>query len=243
MRRPSGNRGRAARVHRRMDQPFPQPSLLEPGLHALLRAECAAEAAALPGVDPADLCQGVWLRWLERLPQQGPPPEPATWLREAVAAEARLAARPRRREVPVGTPDGPRVPAQRRVTSADGAGDTASETEAPLLAAERLREVSAAVALLPGRCPLLLRALLSGGEPTYPQIAHALGISQGAVGPLRSRCLECLRRMLAAKVPPPSPKGRVREVTGVTRADSAGATPSLARARAHTTWGGMRTWA
>ncbi|MEU4968124.1 RNA polymerase sigma factor [Streptomyces smyrnaeus] len=220
-----------------------EPSLADPGLRALLYAECAAEAAARCGVDAEDLRQGVWLRWLERLGEGGgPPAEPAAWLGAAVRAEARAAAGSRR-EVPLATEPAPRVPRQRRVTATDGTGDPASDTEAPLLAAERHRELAAAVSLLPGRCPALLRALLSREEPTYPQIARELGMSQGALGPLRSRCLECLRRMLAAKVPPPGLRGRVREATGVTRADCTDTAPSLSRARAHTIWGGMRTWA
>ncbi|MGI5351176.1 RNA polymerase sigma factor [Streptomyces sp. CA-250714] len=220
-----------------------EPSLMAPGLPELLEAECAAEAAACSGADAEDLRQGVWVRWLERLRAAGPPAEPAAWLAEAVRAEARAVAGARGREVPRGAEPALRVPRQRRVTAVDGTGDPASETEAPLLAAERRRELGAAVARLPGRCPPVLRALLSREEPTYPQIAQELGISQGAVGPLRSRCLECLRRMLAAKVPPPGLRGRVREATGVTRADCTDTAPSLSRARAHTTWGGMRTWA
>ncbi|MGP3974699.1 sigma-70 family RNA polymerase sigma factor [Streptomyces sp. 8N114] len=220
-----------------------EPSLMEPGLWALLDAECAAEATAHAGADAEDLRQGVWLRWLEHLRESGPPAEPAAWLAAAVRAEVRAAAGGRRREVPRGAEPVPRVLRQRRITAADGTGDPASDTEAPLLAAERRRELVAAVGRLSGRCPAVLRALLSREEPTYPQIARELGISQGALGPLRSRCLECLRRMLAAKVPPPGTTGRVREATGVTRADCTDTAPSLSRARAHTTWGGMRTWA
>ncbi|MFI8852821.1 sigma-70 family RNA polymerase sigma factor [Streptomyces sp. 891-h] len=221
----------------------PPSSLMEPGLAALLDAECAAEAAVRPGADADDLRQGVWLRWLERLREAGPPAEPAGWLATAVRAEARVAAGAWGREVPRGAEPAPHPPRQRRITAADGTGDPVSDTEAPLLAAERRRELVAALGGLPGRCPAVLRALLSRKEPTYPQIAHELEISQGALGPLRSRCLECLRRMLAAKVPPPGTQGRVREATGVTRADCTDTAPSLSRARAHTTWGGMRTWA
>ncbi|WP_342776456.1 sigma-70 family RNA polymerase sigma factor [Streptomyces diacarni] len=227
-----------------MTHPSPESDLLQPRLRALLDAECAAEAAALPGAEAADLRQGVWLRWLLRTRGSGPPAEPGIWLREAVSAEARAVRDRLRRELPRDAAPPPhRVPPQRRVTAADGRDDPASEVEAPLLSAESRRELSGAVARLPGRCPALLRALLSGVEPTYAQIARELDISQGAVGPLRSRCLQCLRRMLAAQVPPPGLRGRVREDTSVTRADSTGAAPSHPRARAHTTWGGMRTWA
>ncbi|WP_369204632.1 RNA polymerase sigma factor [Streptomyces sp. PU-14G] len=228
-----------------MTHPSPESALLQPRLRALLDAECAAEAAALPGAEAADLRQGVWLRWLVRTRGSGPPTEPGAWLRDAVSAEARAVRARQRREMPQDDAPPPRrVPPQRRIAAADGGrDDAASEVEAALLSSESRRELGGAVAGLPGRCPAVLRALLSGVEPTYAQIARELGISQGAVGPLRSRCLECLRRMLAAQVPPPGPRGRVREETSVTRADSTGATPSHPRARAHTTWGGMRTWA
>ncbi|NEC53188.1 sigma-70 family RNA polymerase sigma factor, partial [Actinospica acidiphila] len=68
-----------------------------------------------------------------------------------------------------------------------------------LVAAHR-RALRDAVRRLPGRCPGLLTALLSPRDPTYREIARELGISQGCLGPERSRCLGCLRRLLAAEV-------------------------------------------
>ncbi|MDG4866375.1 hypothetical protein P8605_50300, partial [Streptomyces sp. T-3] len=49
-------------------------------LRPLLAAESAAEAVA-PGIDPDDLEQAVWLRLLEHLDAEGPPVDPAGWLR------------------------------------------------------------------------------------------------------------------------------------------------------------------
>ncbi|MGH3312636.1 MAG: sigma-70 family RNA polymerase sigma factor [Streptomyces sp.] len=153
-------------------------------LRRLLAAECAAEAPGA-GTEPEDLQQAVWLRWLEHGRAQGATAPSAGWLRGAVRAEARRARRRARREEPL---------------PADGAGDpaTAFLGETALLAAERRRAVEAAVELLPGRCPALLRALLSGKDLTYPEIARELGMSQGSLGPVRSRCLGCLRTMLTA---------------------------------------------
>ncbi|GAA2102735.1 hypothetical protein GCM10009801_77000 [Streptomyces albiaxialis] len=208
-------------------------TLLDPHLAALLDAECEAEAAACPGTEAEDLRQGVWLRWLRRVREEGPPPAPAAWLGAAVRAEAEAGPSP----LP------PRVPLQRRVTAADGLADAASEAEAAVLVAERRRALAAAVAGLPGRCPRVLRAMLARADLTYPEMSRELGISQGSLGPLRSRCLARLRRMLTTEVAAPGLRGRVREATGVTRAEGPGAKPSLSRARPHTTWGGMRTWA
>jgi DNA-directed RNA polymerase specialized sigma24 family protein len=53
---------------------------------------------------------------------------------------------------------------------------------------------------LPGRCSRLLDALLSPQDLTYREIARELGISQGSLGPERSRCLGCLRRLLTPEV-------------------------------------------
>ncbi|SCK43377.1 sigma-70 family RNA polymerase sigma factor [Streptomyces sp. WMMB 322] len=164
-------------------------------LHRLVAAECAAEAPAA-GEDPEELQQAVWLRWLEAGRPAGtaasggaagtgarPAVQPsARWLRGAVRAEARRARRRVRREIPL--PDG-------------GLADSAG-ADAPVLAAEQRRLLAAAVARLPGPCPEVMRALFSGRDLTYPEIAGELGISQGSLGPVRSRCLGCLRTMLAA---------------------------------------------
>ncbi|NLU75137.1 sigma-70 family RNA polymerase sigma factor [Streptomyces sp. HNM0575] len=152
-------------------------------LRRLLAAECAAEAAAA-GEDPEELQQAVWLRLLEDEPAAPgsalPAPSPGR-LRAAVRAEARRARRRSRREVPL--PEG---------EPAGGAG-----AETTVLAAEQRRLLAAAVARLPGPCPAVMRALFSGRDLTYAEIADELGMSQGSVGPVRSRCLGCLRRMLA----------------------------------------------
>ncbi|RFU88576.1 sigma-70 family RNA polymerase sigma factor [Streptomyces triticagri] len=175
-------------------------SLLPAGLaslHPLLRAEAAAEAAAA-GIDPGDLEQTVWLRLFERAGAGDPVTDAPRWMRAAVRAEARIARRRARREVPYadeGQPAGP----------AGGHGP-----ERLALAAEQGRVIRAAVRRLPGRCPRLLGALLSPQDLTYREIAGQLGMSQGSLGPERSRCLGCLRRMLAAEVAPHGPWGTVR---------------------------------
>ncbi|MGW0416079.1 RNA polymerase sigma factor, partial [Streptomyces collinus] len=68
------------------------------------------------------------------------------------------------------------------------------------LSAARHRALRDAVRRLPGRCPRLMEALLSPRDLTYREIAGELGISQGSLGPERSRCLGCLRRLLTPEV-------------------------------------------
>ncbi|MFJ4965581.1 hypothetical protein EES43_04065 [Streptomyces sp. ADI96-02] len=164
-------------------------------LRPLVRAEASAEAPAA-GLDPADLEQSVWLRLLERPETVGPPRDPARWVRDAVRAEARRGRRRARRERP--------YPA-----AEPAAGPAGCPERAALGAAER-RALRAAVARLPGRCPRLLEAMLAPADPTYREIAGELGMSQGSLGPIRSRCLGCLRRMLAAEVVAPELRGRAR---------------------------------
>ncbi|MFJ8647957.1 sigma-70 family RNA polymerase sigma factor [Streptomyces sp. NPDC093546] len=181
------------------------PHLPEPfrALAPLLAAECHAEATAA-GVESGDLEQAVWLRLLERLDGAGPaarpgvPDDPADWLRRAVRAEARRARRTAVREHPYGGeerfPDAGREP----------------EPESAALTAERRRVLEKAINRAPAHCRRLLAAMLSPKDPTYREIAGELGISQGSLGPMRSRCLGCLRRMLPAEVAAPAHRGRVR---------------------------------
>lgn len=167
-------------------QAAPRPRSLDQvfaDLAPLLAAEAAAEAGpgALAGVEAADLEQAVWLRLLEG---PGPPRDGvAGWLRAAVRAEVRGARRRARREVPYDPVGGPGVPS----------------AEKQVLDAESLRTLRAAVGRLPGRCPRLLSVLLSRSDPTYREISRELGISQGSLGPLRSRCLGCLRAVLGSE--------------------------------------------
>ncbi|MEE1752631.1 sigma-70 family RNA polymerase sigma factor [Streptomyces sp. SP18CS02] len=173
----------------------PAVSELVGALTPLLAAESRAEAAAA-GVEPDDIEQAVWLRLLERLEAPdgpGVPDRPADWLRRAVRDEARRARRTAVRERPY-----------------DGEPPSEAGPEHAALVAERRRALRAAVRRSPGHCRRLLTAMLSPNDPTYREIAGELGISQGSLGPMRSRCLGCLRRMLAAEVAVPEHRGKVR---------------------------------
>ncbi|GHG20449.1 sigma-70 family RNA polymerase sigma factor [Streptomyces filamentosus] len=174
------------------------PETLLATLTPLLAAESRAEAAAA-GIEPDDLEQAVWLRLLERLRADRAPERPADWLRRAVRAEARRARRTSGRERPYHEENPP-----------DADPEAHGSPEGSALTAERRRTLRAAVTRTPGRCPRLLDAMLDPADPTYREIAGTLGISQGSLGPMRSRCLGCLRRMLAAEVPAPGRRGRVR---------------------------------
>jgi RNA polymerase sigma factor (sigma-70 family) len=163
-------------------------------LRPLLAAEASAEGHA-SGAEPGDLEQAVWLRLLERLEADAPPADPHRWLRRAVRAEARRSRRTARRELPYAPHGG------------EPADDLRPGPEQQALAAARHRALHAAVRRLPGRCPRLMAALLSPRDLTYREIAGELGISQGSLGPERSRCLGCLRRLLSMEVATREPRG------------------------------------
>ncbi|MET7717662.1 sigma-70 family RNA polymerase sigma factor [Streptomyces sp. NPDC005407] len=162
-------------------------------LRSLVSAEARAEAPAA-AMEARDLEQAVWVRLLERLGGDGLPPDAARWVKSAVRAEARRARRTAARELPYG----------------HDPSDPAGSPERAALRSERRRVIRAAVARTPGNCPRLLTAMLSPDDPTYREIAGELGISQGSLGPMRSRCLGCLRRMLTAEVAAPELGGKER---------------------------------
>ena len=53
------------------------------------------------------------------------------------------------------------------------------------------------IAELPERCRALLRVIAFADRPDYAELAKALDMPQGSIGPTRGRCLAKLRLLLA----------------------------------------------
>jgi RNA polymerase sigma factor (sigma-70 family) len=70
--------------------------------------------------------------------------------------------------------------------------------ETGLIVTERDHALWAALGSMAGNCQQLLRALAADPPPTYAEVAAALGMPVGSIGPTRARCLEKLRQMIAA---------------------------------------------
>jgi RNA polymerase sigma factor (sigma-70 family) len=69
--------------------------------------------------------------------------------------------------------------------------------EDALLLLEEQHEVRTALAQLDERCRQLLTMLFySSVSPSYEQVAAALGMAEGSIGPIRARCLERLQRQI-----------------------------------------------
>jgi len=81
---------------------------------------------------------------------------------------------------------------------------TGNPTEETVLAAEQEREDADRAALvwraldrLSARCRELLRVLMASPPPSYAEVAAALGLPLGSIGPTRARCLQRLREEVA----------------------------------------------
>jgi RNA polymerase sigma factor (sigma-70 family) len=87
-----------------------------------------------------------------------------------------------------------------RHTFVDPDPEVKAETVLPdeeMAALERQAILEIALDRLDGRCAELLRALFFAPEAkSYREIAKGLGIAPNTLGPLRSRCLERLRKVL-----------------------------------------------
>ena len=160
----------------------PGPSAADPVLRGaflgLLRALAAAHR-----LDPEDLEQRVWLRAAAEprvsLPEARLRALTVQEFRLTQAEEAAYAHEAAYAREAVHLP-----------------GVRSGEPEPLALAAEQARELRAAVARLPSRCPALVTALLESPPFSYRELAEELSMPRGSIGPTRSRCLGCLRRLL-----------------------------------------------
>ncbi|MFC1415934.1 RNA polymerase sigma factor [Streptacidiphilus cavernicola] len=169
------------------------PTAADPALrHAflgLLRGLAGAH-----GLDPEDLEQRVWLR----AAAEARVSRPESRLRALTLQEFRLA-----------LAEEAEYAAARR---AAGPGGVPAEPEPLALAAEQARELRRAVARLPSRCPALMTALLESPPFSYRELAEELAMPRGSIGPTRSRCLGCLRRLLADRR---GSRGHSGDLTGI----------------------------
>ena len=79
----------------------------------------------------------------------------------------------------------------------DALPDAAPLTDEVLIQLEEQHRVRAALGTLDERCRRLLMLLFYRDEPpSYAEIAAAMGMSEGGVGPTRARCLQKLMRAL-----------------------------------------------
>jgi DNA-directed RNA polymerase specialized sigma24 family protein len=74
----------------------------------------------------------------------------------------------------------------------------ALDSEQARLDADQARTLWRAFGELPERCRQLLRILIASPAPSYAEVAAALSMPVGSIGPTRARCLRRLRQLLEA---------------------------------------------
>jgi RNA polymerase sigma factor (sigma-70 family) len=138
----------------------------------------------LSAADAADVFQTTWLRLVEHIDRLSDPGRVGAWLATTARRECLRVIQVCGRQVPVGD-DFPELVAP------------ATDPAAELLRAERDAELREAMSCLRERDEQLLLMLASDAAPGYTEIAEALGMPIGSIGPTRARSLERVRREYA----------------------------------------------
>ena len=152
-----------------------------------------ARAHRLTNADAADVYQTTWLRLAEHIGRIEHPDRVGAWLATAARRECLQSLRSAAKTAPTDDMD--------RLDTTPAVGNP---TEEAVLAAETEREDAARAAAmwrafsrLSGRCRELLRILMATPPPSYAEVAAALGLPVGSIGPTRARCLQRLREEMA----------------------------------------------
>ena len=142
-----------------------------------------ARAHRLDQADAADVVQNTWLALMENMKGIRNPGRLAAWLSTTARRHSLRVLAARRRETPV---DEPR--SERLIAEGADVGVVQAAWNAGLWQA---------FTQLPEHCQRVLRVLVHSPELSYEQVAAAVGIAPGSVGPTRGRCLGELRRKAA----------------------------------------------
>ena len=148
-------------------------------VHAICRGH------RLGGDDSADVNQVVWLRLVEHLDRIRTPDAVGGWIAATTRNECLRVLRTSGRLVPTGDE-----------ASLDGADVRDVGIDTGLLVYERDRALMTAFGRLGDRCQQLLRLLMADPAPGYDEVAAALDMPVGSIGPTRGRCLAQLRHLL-----------------------------------------------
>jgi RNA polymerase sigma factor (sigma-70 family) len=145
-----------------------------------------ARGYRLDTVDASDVVQMTWLRLVENLERISDPEALPAWLATTVRRECLQLIRRSSRRRMVRQPDGLDVPG------------SDPPVDQRVLLDERDAALWRKVAELSEACVRLLRVLMATPPPSYVEVAAALDMPVGSIGPTRQRCLRRLRELLAA---------------------------------------------
>ena len=137
----------------------------------------------LSASDIADASQVTWLQLHRNLGSLRDPCRLRAWLVTTARHEALRIIRRRQSETLVDDE-----------ATFEQEPDETTAGDSALLRAEQAETVDAALDALSPRCQTLLRRLVADGDASYAELATALDMPMGSIGPTRARCLDCLRR-------------------------------------------------
>jgi RNA polymerase sigma factor (sigma-70 family) len=142
-----------------------------------------ARAQGLSTAQAEDVVQNTWLSLVQHAAGITDPRGVLKWLLTTTRREAWAMARRSRRE-------------DVREDLGEGAGDSGPLEDDTLDVVVRSQEQGLLwrhFKDLPERCQMLLRVIALAERPDYAQVADALGMPVGSIGPTRGRCLAKLR--------------------------------------------------
>ncbi|MDR7252599.1 RNA polymerase sigma factor (sigma-70 family) [Nocardioides sp. BE266] len=139
----------------------------------------------LSAADSDDAVQMTWLKLVENLDRIRDAERLPAWLATTARRECLQQLRRRQRDaIPVDD------------TGLDHAVDDADPVDAAVLLDERDGALWRAFTALGERCRRLLRVLMASPPPSYDEVAAALDMPRGSIGPTRQRCLASLRAIV-----------------------------------------------
>jgi RNA polymerase sigma factor (sigma-70 family) len=144
-----------------------------------------ARSSRLDAASAEDVLQTVWLTLVRKSDTIA---EPLALLQWMVVSTKREAWRVAKNQVRFKTDD---------LESTPVAANNGASIEDAILRDDSDSRLWRHIAALPERCRTLLRVIAFADRPDYAELARALGMPQGSIGPTRGRCLAKLRIALA----------------------------------------------
>lgn len=153
-----------------------------------------ARGYGLSRVDAEEVGQITWFRLADHIGRIKEPDRIGSWLVTTARNETLKLLRAGQRVGPVPDPD-----ALAPAINEHSPEAAVLAAEADAAQAERLKRLWEAFQDLPERCRRLLQVLSSSPSPSYADVADALEMPIGSIGPTRARCLGRLRDLLAER--------------------------------------------
>ncbi|WP_432012520.1 RNA polymerase sigma factor [Streptomyces cucumeris] len=144
-----------------------------------------ARSHRLSPADCSDVSQATWMRVVQHLDKLRSPERLAQWISTSARRESLKHLEKSGRNIPVGGAE-----------AFDRPETSAPQPEDAALARERDDEVLAAFCSLTPKCQALLGLLVTDPPMSYDEISETLAMPRGSIGPIRSRCLAHLKKIL-----------------------------------------------